>query len=311
MSAPRDMAVMGLTTSIFSEEWWCKAASDNRCEQVVYVESQAARASLRYVRHRSRGLAQIAMPYLSRTIEPVFEMPPCKPVMRIQNQVRLLRGLLSQLPRTNGVRFVLAPDSELELPFILNGFSATTKYTFRCGQDYFAWDPSHMEQKQRNALNNASKMYGVEVSNDFDVYERLARDQWKGSSHRDLNEYARIRAIWTEASARSKAVVIVARAPNNRPVAACILVYDASVLYYWLSARALGDGGHQANALLIKSAVDYAQDRGLTFDVDGFASVTSGAYLAKFGLAPARRVEVVRLNRLAKITHNLSGLVRP
>ena len=61
-----------------------------------------------------------------------------------------------------------------------------------------------------------------------------------------------------------------------------ILLYDADVAYFWVTARNLAPG-NRAYSRLLWEAYKLSHRRGLIFDLDGYPSLSGARFLANFG----------------------------
>src|SRR3569832_1724176 len=84
---------------VFSEEWWLEAASGGAWEQVEVGDRCGAHAILPFMRERRYGAVRLSMPPYTRTLGPIFSLPPCKPVTRLDSMRSLAADLLDRLPR--------------------------------------------------------------------------------------------------------------------------------------------------------------------------------------------------------------------
>jgi hypothetical protein len=163
-----------------------------------------------------------------------------------------------------------------------------------------------MHQKTRNIVSKAARSYTVEQSGDVTRFMKLHHRQ---RTHESLLDEATLCRLFEAAASRGRACLLVAMDANMTDVGACAVIWDHQTLYYWLSTRDPAASG--VNSLLIVKAVELAAELKKTFDLDGFASADSGAFLARFGLTPSVRPYVNKSGRIWKIMNAISAIADP
>ena len=282
--------------TIFQEEWWLDAASGGRWERVDVGVGSGARAWLPFTRERIHGAVQLAMPPYTRTLGPSFSMPPSKPVTRIDSMRSLVGEMIRRLPRHDLFRQVLPPGAHEEaLAFALNGWTVGTEYTFCIGAATSPHEPwGAMSQKTRNLVRTAGRYYEVEWHREIGRLVALSRSQLEAKRATNHHRYAAMSRAFEAARARGCAAVASALDDRRREAAAVALVWDANAVYLWNTARNPAESGSGALSLLVWEACKMAHARGLTMDLDGFASPAAGRFVASFGGTPTPRPVVTR-----------------
>jgi hypothetical protein len=280
---------------IFSEEWWLDAASDGRWEQVEAGDRCGPHAVLPFVRERRFGATRLVMPLYTRTLGPIFSLPPSKPVTRLDNMRALAGDLIGRLPRFNLFLQTLSPEAEdTALAFALNGWRTETEYSFRIpatvpGED--AW--AAMSQKTRNLIRTSERRFAVEWHGDVGRLVALSRRRFAAERTTDLHRYSIMTRTFEAALVRGCAAVASALNDRRQEVAAVAVVWDAGTLYFWNTARDVEASGSGALSLLVWEVCKAARARGLAMDFDGFASPAAGRFIAAFGGIPVPRPVVV------------------
>jgi hypothetical protein len=164
-----------------------------------------------------------------------------------------------------------------------------------------------VHQKTRNVLNKAARDFEVRLGSDLSRFLAVLHAQFGSRSRADTATVAR---LFESACARGQAAVLSACGHDGKDAGCAIVVWDARVLYYWLSARNPAVSCNGALSLLIARAAALAGERGLVFDTDGFGTHRSGAFLSKFGFTPAVRPYVSHGTALWKISHLVSSALR-
>lgn len=295
---------------IFSEDWWFDAVCPGAWDRHELRRDGALFASFTFHSYKKRGFRYIAMPSLTRTLEPAVMPGARKPVSRLQSATALLRELLAGMPPHDRLEICLPPDSELALPFGLLGYRNTTTFTFRHDGAPLGAIWKGMDQKTRNMIATAQTRLAVERHYDLDRYVRLSRSGGK-SGGRDKTDYAALRRSFEACLLRDQATILTAVDDQGRDAASVILIWDQHDLYYWMSARDRKVSGNAANSLLVWQALNFADSIGCRMDLDGFITPQSGVFLSKFGLSPAVRTYVANVNPLWSALAGLRAMVRP
>jgi hypothetical protein len=296
---------------LFQEEWWLEAASGGAWERVEAGHASGAHAVLPFVRERVHGVLRIGMPPYTRTLGPVFTLPPSKPVTRAENMRALVGELAGRLPRHDLFEQMLAPGAEhAALAFVLNGFAARTQYTFRIAPDVppeRSWDA--LCQKTRNLVRTASRRFRVDRHAEIGRFVALSRAQIAAGGKADRHRYAAMARAFDAAQARGQAAVLSAM-EDDRQAASVALVWDGEAAYLWNTARDPGLAGSGALSLLVWEACRLAAARGLAMDMDAFGTPAAGRFVAAFGGEPVPRPVIVRRGILSSAVTFAGDLLR-
>jgi hypothetical protein len=299
-------------TSIFDQSWWLDAATDNTWAQTEVSWDGKLVGSLRYWVRKRYGLTYIRMPPYTRTLAPRFNLPAVKPVKYLDSQIRVLKELLSQLPRHDRFEMTLSPHCDAMFPFVQIGYTAAATYTFCATNDNptdVIW--SNMDQKTRNVVKTASKRFNVEFHNDIDRFIDLSKAQHSQNTKEDKNDYPALKRLWAACHNRGQITVLSIRGEDGFDAASSLLVQDRSYMYFLASARNPQISGNGANSLQIWKALNYAHDRGLSFDIDGYESSNSAKFLRSFGLSPVVRPVISKTSPLFKAALVARSLLFP
>jgi hypothetical protein len=282
-------------TPIFAQDWWFDAVCPGAWDRHEVRRDGTLFASLAFHSFRKMGFRYIAMPSLTRTLEPYVAPAARKPVSRLQSSTGLLKELISGLPRHDRLEICLPPESELALPFSLLGYRNTATYTFRHEGDQLSEIWTGMDQKTRNMITTSRGRLTVECHYDLDRYVRLSRGSSK-SLGADKTDYAGLRRAFDACRLRGQTAILTAMDEHQRDAASTILIWDHSQLYYWMSARDHALSGNAANSLLVWRALEFADSIGCQLDLDGFITPRNGVFLSKFGLQPVVRHYITNVN---------------
>jgi hypothetical protein len=287
---------------IFQQEWWLQAASRGAVETVEVRWDAIKVGALSFVRNRHFGVfVSLRMPPYTRTAGPVLTLPQSSPVQSAINTRRVIAELVAALPRHDSLFLLLDPEDPTAFAFSVNGCAVAQQFTFRVPHNMptsLIW--SGMASSTRRLIRSVQAKLTVERHLNLDRYQALTnRDHPEAKSTHD---FTALRCLFDEACKRDCITILSSVREDGVDVASVILVWDDSVVYYWLPQRDRQQNYPGANALLIWQAICFASERSLTLDFDGYNSVGTAHFLATFGVPP-----VVR----PAISHeNLFGLLR-
>jgi len=296
--------------AIFTEDWWFDAVCPGAWNRQEVRRDGALFASFAFHFYKKMGFRYVAMPSLTRTLEPIVMPGARKPVSRLQSSTALLKELIEGMPRHDRLEICLPPDSELALPFCLLGYRNTATFTFRHEGEPLGALWKGMDQKTRNMIATSRTRLSVERHQNLDRYVRLSRGSSK-SCGADRTDYDGIRRAFEACLLRDQATILTAVDDRGRDVASVILIWDQHELYYWMSARDKALSGNAANSLLVWQALEFANAIGCRFDLDGFITPQSGVFLSKFGLRTAIRTYVANVNPVWSALSGMRGIFRP
>lgn len=283
-----------MVTSIFEELWWLEIAADGAV--ILYEVPLSSRTRLRLpVYPTSRLGFQISKrPSYTRLFSPLIldDEGPSEAPVDLCGVSSALMDLLDKYRKFSLVQYVLGTSSTLAPAFVPSGFTVEERYTFvSCGTPNCKriWDGMH--QKTRNVIRRAEKSQIVRRTDDIGDFIAMSKSQW---GRNDTNNYPKLSRLWQALVQRDQGAILTAFGSRGKPLAKCMLIWDRSTMYYFLSTRALEKEAHNSNSLLIWHAIKSASERGLSFDLDGHHSRNSFKFQARFGLSIAPRKFVQR-----------------
>lgn len=297
-------------TPIFAQDWWFDAVCPGAWDRHEIWRDGTLFASFSFQCYRKLGFRYVAMPSLSRTLEPFVTPLGAKPVSRLQSSISLLKELISGLPRHDRLETCLPAGSELALPFNLLGYRATANFTFRHEGEPLPEVWRGMDQKTRNVITTSRERLLVDHHHDLDRYTRLSQGSSK-TLGADRTDYAGLRRAFDACLQREQTAILTAVDDQKRDVASVILIWDRCHLYYWMTSRDHHHSGNAANSLLVWQALEYAHSIGRQLDLDGFISQRNGVFLSKFGLQPVVRHFITNPNPLWTGLRGLHDIFRP
>jgi hypothetical protein len=286
---PGTMARSALPVSndrtLFHEPWWLDAATNGDWHQVEVTRDGLVVGWLPFTHESRAGTVSLEMPPYSRVLGPLLSLPESKPVRRLANVRSIVAELISKLPLHGRFRQYLPPSAtEIAFAFKLNGWIIDQRFTFQI-------DPTNslssiwtgMSDKTRNVIRTGRKRFPLEHHRDIDRYLVLSHAQMQQQRRANRHDYGMLVRLFEASARRDQSIILTARLENGRDAASAILVWDNTTLYFWNAARDTLAAGNTAYSGLIWAAIQFAHERGLVFDFDGFSSPSSAMHLASFG----------------------------
>lgn len=269
--------------TVFQEDWWLQAASGGAVETISVDWGGTEVASLSFTRHeRLLGIRSLVMPPYTRTLGPVLNLPASTHSRRCANLRRIATEIMLALPRHDYFFQRLDCEDETAFAFALAGCSIGQQFTFRVAAND---DPAKlMERVDRSTarlIRAASRRLKLQEHADFERFVDVAYRHHP--AERNSHDFQALKRLFIACTQRQQAIILSLRDAEGNDAASVLLVWGHGTLYYLVPHRDRERSGGDANALLLWSAMEFALDRGLTFDVDGYHSVGTANFLSSFG----------------------------
>jgi hypothetical protein len=233
-------------------------------------------------KERFFGVRSLVMPPYTRTLGPVLNLPPSTPTRRCANLRRIAAEIMLLLPRHDHFSLRLDCDDETAFAFALAGCSIGQQFTFRVPAS--ADLAKLMESTDRSTarlIRAAHRRLKLHEHVDFDRFVDVAyRDH---PAEQNSHDFQALRRLFSACTDRQQATILGLTDAQGHDIASVLLVWGRGILYYLVPHRNRERSGGDANALLLWSAMEFALDRGLIFDVDGYHSVGTASFLSSFG----------------------------
>jgi hypothetical protein len=278
--------------TIFQEEWWLKTVCGDALERVSVTENGRDVAHLYFTSKRYMGCTFLRMPLYTRTLGPVFEGDGDK-IPKVHKR-DIYQRLIAALPPHDFFNQVFEPDDESALIFALHGFDVGASYTVKIPADLDSevlW--RRMDARRRKRIRDRQKDLEVERHSDIARFIRLAQQEYSASIN--YHQFSLLERLFAEASERGRSCILSATRNGTQDASAAVLIWDAQTMYFWLAARDHG-AGRGAKTLVLWDAIKMAHQMGLSFDFDGFYSLSGANFILSFGLPTSIRPIVSHAN---------------
>jgi hypothetical protein len=286
--------------TLFHQKWWLSAATGNDLEEVSVSSGGRIVGRLPFKTVRHGPFRVLTMPEFTHVLGPVVDPGEGKSQAQLFRRVSIVNDLIDQLPPFDHFIQAFHPSMENLPAFQHRGFEISLQYTFRIdcpgGLDA-AW--AGMRDKTRNVVRRAEEKYSVERLDEAAEFVRFYNLEKRGIQN--VFDFARFPSLHSECRTRQCGEILTARRSDGVSAAMVFLVWDDATMYYLLSSRIAGAEGSGAVSLLVWEGMRRAQQRGLTFDLDGTINSGTWRFLAGFGGLLATRYIVSRSKPLYRL----------
>jgi hypothetical protein len=294
-----------IANSIFHQPWWLAAATNGKYEEAVVEQGGKVVGRLPYLPTQRGRFKLSRMPPFTHLLGPVIYTGVGKPQTRLAHRLSIARELIDKLPVFIHFeqQFDPAADDGLAnadgLAFQDKGFSVAQQYTFQidCRLEVEKlWDAMHFKTRQH--IRKAEKKYTARSLDDPAIFTDTYLRNLNAHGKTNLMDFERFPALFAECRARDCGQILAAYAEDGSAAAMMYLVWSSTTMYYLLSTRRpdAGDGG--SINMLLWSAMKFAHERGLIFDLDGVYSSGAARFLSGYGGEIKSRLSVRRSNKL-------------
>lgn len=292
---------------LFHEPWWLEAAAAAELRQVQVHWGDQEVASLFFTQKRRFGLTSLSILPYTRTLGPRLTLPQGGFAQRLKHVERVTQELIAKLPQFDRFYQIFDPEDETAFCFSLAGFTVETGYTFRIPSGTSVADVlSRMNAHRRKSIREAEKYLTPVFHADMDRFEKLARAEY--SEGVNQYDFPTIRRIFEAARLRGQATIVAAVNGAGADQCHAVLVWDARTLYFWLATRDHEHASRGAKSFVAWQAIQFALEKGLTFDFDGYASPAGAHFILSFGFPPTPRPIVIGMSRRGRFASALASL---
>ncbi|HZQ53545.1 MAG TPA: GNAT family N-acetyltransferase [Bryobacteraceae bacterium] len=300
-----------LAPTVFHEDWWLAAATDNHYEAVEVTAGGRTVGRLPYfIRRKFRYYSELREPALTYFLGPGFDEGSGSENNRFLKRHDIIRELLGKLPSTWLARIKCHGGITDALAFQEAEFRVHVQFTHLIAPAPIESVWNNLRDKTRNVIRRAEKELTVdELSDPKEFVSLYSRNLASRGVENRLGERPATRVL-SAALERKRGRILVARDPHRNIQAANFCAWDANTSYYMLTTR-VGQSGNGASSLLLWDAIKRALGRGRTFDFAGVGQRSSILFYAGFGATIQPRYVAVRFSRPCRLVTDLKHLFVP
>ena len=269
----RELCTKESTIPIFSKDWWLDATVGNDHWDVALVEKgDQILASLPYTVQKKRGLIILGQPQLTQTLGPWLRLSTAKYAKCLAQEKNLLQALIKQLPSFDRYQQNWHHTQTNWLAFYWQGFSQTTRYTYRLDNledESILWD--NLQVNIRSDIRKAVNRYKLSVKMDTSIDVFLELNKMVFSRQGKSLPYSeslvkRIDAACIEQSCRK---IFLAEDKLGHFHAAVYIIWDENSAYYLMGGSDPELRNSGATSLCMWEAIKFASNVTKSFDFEG------------------------------------------
>lgn len=283
-----------LTPTIFHEDWWLKAATDNNYDEILVHVGGKTVGRLPFIVTNIRGRRTMCqMPNLTHFLGPGIDDGNGFECNRALKRDLIIREIVGKLPRTSGFYQKMHRGIGDVIAFQQIGFQSAVEFTYELHPRPLEILWRGMRDKTRNVIRRASEQ--LTVTDDVDPEEFIQFYDQNLLRRNAINSYD-VRCSVTlceEAIYRNRGRVLAVRNNLGMLDAAIFYIWDQVSAYYFMSARNR-EAHNGAIAYLVWRAILDAASRNIIFDFDGLGTEGSNLFYIGFGGQVAPRYTVHR-----------------
>jgi GNAT acetyltransferase-like protein len=266
----------------FHQPFWLNLICEENWDVAIVIDRKKIVASMPYCFNYHKGNRNIIMPPLVRFLGPYIKPTDRKLVTKINYEVDYLRNLLEQIPEFKYFNQYWYYQYQNWLPFYWEGFKQTTRYT------YVIEDTGNLEVVWNNFRNDVRTevrkgeqflkiTYTISAADFFKLMEK---------SYEKQNQLPPFSLEFIEKAFKvleeNKAFkIICAEDKDGTPIAAMLLVYDETFVYYLLGGVD-AEKINGAMGFVIWNAIKFASETGKKFDFLGSIMPKIERFFRKF-----------------------------
>ena len=298
----------------FSNSWWLDTVCPNSWDVCLVEKGGQIFASMPYYNKKKFGLNLISSPQLTQTLGPWLKSSTAKPSKRYAEEKKLLSNLISQLPNFDYFNQNLNYKITNWLPFYWNGFTQTTRYTYRfsdLSDLEKIW--SGLRENIRTDIRKAQKNHKIKIRTDLTIedfiplnFKTFAR---QGTEPPYTADY--IRNIDNACEGHSARKIFIAEDGSGARHAAVYIVWDNQNAYYLLGGGDPKLRSSGATSYCLWEAIKFAGSMNKSFDFEGSMIEPIERVFRSFGAEQTAYFNVSKIpSRILKIRNHIKDIFK-
>lgn len=292
--------------NLFQESWWLEAVAAGEWDEVVVKRGGQVAARLPFVRRKKLGTTWLLQPKLTPCLGPWIRASDAKLTNQIAEEKELMQELMEALPKFDLFRQSFAPEVTYWLPFYWQGFSQTTRYTYRLTDlTDLASVWAGVRENIRREIRKAKKRVVVRSDLDIDYFARVwnlsfARQGAPSPVSKDF-----LQRIDSACSKRGCRRMFFTEDALGKIHAVAYLIWNADCAYYLMGGGDPDLRNSGAGSLVLWEAIAFAATVTRQFDFEGSMLEPVERFFRAFG---GRPVPFFCLTKLSRPMRVLTGL---
>jgi hypothetical protein len=294
-----------LNPTIYHEEWWLSAATDNQFDEILVRSGNKIVGRLPFIVGKIRGgRTMCQMPNLTHFLGPAIDDGRGAECNRVLKRNSITREIIEKLPRTTGFYQKVHREIKDVVAFQQAQFKSSVEFTYEIapGPQNDLW--RNLRDKTRNVIRRAAEQLEINYDLSPEEFIYFYNDNLLKNNAINTYDYLCSVKVCEEAIARERGRLLAIRDGHGILSAAIFYIWDDSTAYYFMSTRS-HEAHNGAISYLIWTAILDASSRNLLFDFDGLGTTGSNLFYIGFGGRVVPRYTVHR----AGLIHNAIELV--
>ncbi|MDA6067157.1 GNAT family N-acetyltransferase [Idiomarina abyssalis] len=270
---------------LFSQAWWLDAVEGNGWDVAIAKKGKQIVGALPYVVRKKLGLRLITQPKLTQSLGPWIRPTEKSYPKRLSYEKEILGTLVEQLPSHAEYSQNWHCDRTNWLPFYWQGFSETTRYTYRLDistEKEILW--KGLQENTRREIRKSIDRVGVKVRkgtlDEFWELNKLTFDR-QGRSMPYTRKF--VERIDEAANKKGACDCLVAEGSDGRLHAGAYIVRGGNTAYYLMGGGDPELRSSGATSLVLWEAICSQPDEVDVFDFEGSMIEPIERFFRSFG----------------------------
>lgn len=271
---------------IFFQDWWLDTVTDPmNWNALVLQENGETVAALPYTLEHRKGFSHLGQPPLTQFLGPWIHPAKKQGVKAASKQKQILTALAQALHAYDTYQQSWGPLYQDWLPFFWQGFTQTTRYTYRLNTQSPDTLWQGLQSNIRREIKKAQNRYRLEVYSPTDpqvlipLIEKTFHRQDMGIP-KDKTFFER---LFKRALQQKQGQMFVAKDPENKDHAGVFVVWDQQTTYYLIGGGDPELRTSGASSLCLWEAIQFSRNHTPIFDFEGSMIEPIERYFRAFG----------------------------
>lgn len=310
----RDLCKEEFTIPIFSRDWWLDAVCGSNWDVCLVEKGGRILATLPFYTRKRYGYTISTQPQLTQTLGPWLRSSDAKYAIRLGQEKDLMTDLLKQLPEFAAFSQNWHHAITNWLPFYWQGFSQTTRYTYRL-PDLTSIESvwSGFRENIRTDIRKATNRFSLTVKTDCSLDDFLALNVQTFDRQGMKLPYTRDFLYKLDQSCASKNArrIFIAEDVDGQKHAGVYIIWDEQSAYYLMGGGDPKLRSSGATSLCMWEAIQFAATKTKSFDFEGSMLEPVERFFRAFGAIQTPYFSVTKANsRVLKALRSVKELVR-
>jgi lipid II:glycine glycyltransferase (peptidoglycan interpeptide bridge formation enzyme) len=210
-----------------------------------------------------------------------------------------LEELVKLLPDLNSIKMHLLPERKNWLPFYWNGFSETTRYTFRLKDLSNPRLFESMKGSVRRQVKKASKSIRIEFNDDIERFYQINASSFNRQNMEIPYSLDFLKRI--DRAVEDQRIILLGRDEKDNVHAGLYITWDRNCAYYLMGGLNPEYQSSGAKSLLFWEAIKYTSSFVSEFDFEGSMICSIENFFSSFGATQVPYHQVYKDNRSVSV----------